>query len=145
MRILRTAVAVSTVFWLLHIHTAFAQSESQTWAALAKAYGAKKTPLAEADKKAIATIHTLASEWNSVSTPLVRDALDKNVSVEQWLQRAAAPLNKLDSIYTEMEMLIKSFSDDGVRQTIQPSIAAHGELLAAYNPLRNALSAGDAA
>lgn len=128
-----------------HKSTALPPPETQVWAALANAYAAEKTPLSENDKRAIDRIHSHAAEWNRVSTPLVRDALDPKVSAAQWLQSAAAPLSQLRSIYGELEKQTTTIQDAGIRRTLKPTVVAHAELLAAYHELRDAMTAGDAA
>jgi len=128
-----------------HKETILAQDTNSVWNSLALAYGAEKTPLSQNDREVLATIYSLAAEWNQVSTPLVRDVLDPKVSVEHWLQFASVPFSRLKTIYSEMVEQPKLLQDQGVRLTLQPSIAAHAELLAAYYQLRNALLSADAA
>lgn len=121
---------------------AAANSEAHGKAA-ADPLNAEGNSISQNDADILAGFSDLASKWNRVAAPLVRDYVDPNVPAARWVRDASAQVGGLRAVFLEMHANALGIQDPGIRRLILEIVQNYRSKLDSVTALHNTVAVGD--
>lgn len=119
-----------------------ALTEEQLLDVYSHAYNASGK-LSKADFKQIARFELLAADWNSELVPIVRGLRDPGMVPAEWARSARRSLDQVAQIRLKMAIAVSQVEDSSARSLVRQIADINGQILSAWEDLRQAVTDGD--
>ena len=133
---------LALVALLAAVSPAKAMSEEQLLDVYSHAYDASGK-LSKADFKQIVRFELLAADWNSELAPLVKGLRDPGMVPTEWARSARRTLDQVAQVRLKMTIAVSQVEDQSARSLVRQISDINGQMLTAWEDLRQAVMNGD--
>jgi hypothetical protein len=119
-----------------------ALTEEQLLDVYSHAYGSSGK-LSKADFKQIVRFELLAADWNSELAPMVKGLRDHGMVPAEWARSARRSLDQVAQVRLKMAIAVSQVEDQSARSLVRQISEINGQMLTAWEDLRQAVMDGD--
>jgi hypothetical protein len=99
--------------------------------------------LSKADFKLIVRFELLVADWNSELAPMVKGLRDPGMVPAEWARSARRSLDQVAQVRLKMTIAVSLVEDQSTRSLVRQISDINGQMLTAWEDLRQAVMDGD--
>lgn len=124
------------------VSPAQALTEEQLLDVYSHAYAASGK-LSKADFKQILRFELMVADWNSELAPMVKGLRDPGMVPAEWARSARRSLDQVAQVRLKMAIAVSQVEDQSARSLVRQISDINGQMLTAWEDLRQAVMDGD--